>query len=58
MRTINVSVILLLFLFLCGCGSHPGDQTLLDNFVKPAEILKIPRTQLLYRMKKLGIGED
>lgn len=34
MRTINVSVILLLFFFLCGCGSHPGDQTLLDNFLK------------------------
>jgi len=25
---------------------------------RAAEILKIPRTQLLYRMKKLGIGED
>jgi len=25
---------------------------------RAAEILKIPRTQLLYRMKKLGIGDD
>ncbi|PKL49111.1 MAG: hypothetical protein CVV42_07185 [Candidatus Riflebacteria bacterium HGW-Riflebacteria-2] len=25
---------------------------------RAAEILKIPRTQLLYRMKKLGLGED
>ena len=24
---------------------------------RAAEILKIPRTQLLYRMKKLGLGE-
>ncbi|EKD80921.1 MAG: hypothetical protein ACD_39C02090G0001, partial [uncultured bacterium] len=25
---------------------------------RAAEILKIPRTQLLYRMKRLGIAED